>query len=500
MNLFKRRSPRPMLRAVSYCLMIGFIAVGLNSEKCKATEQLEDSLHDTQNERMNLLFFLSDDQRYDQMGCAGHPILRTPTMDRLAKQGVRFENMFVTTSICAASRATIFTGLYERGHHYTFKTVPISKELTEKSYPALLKQSGYRTGFIGKFGVGVEKGETQAMFDFFKPLNRSPYIKTLADGSKRHITETCADLADDFLKDQDPDQPFCLSISFNAPHAEDGDKENHYPWPASVDGWYDDVEIPEPKFSDPEIFERHPAFLKEGLNRQRFFWRWDTKAKYQKNMRAYFRMVSGVDHAMGRVLDSLAKYDFDENTVVIFTGDNGYYLGQRGFAGKWSHYEESLRTPLIIFDPRQPNEHRDQVVSAVALNVDLAATFLDYAGLEVPDHYQGRSLKNWVEQTPVEEWRDDFFIEHLMHYPGGIPKYEGVRGERWVYARYFEQEPVYEYLHDLEADPDQLVNLANDPEHQQVLETMRQRCDELREQLGGEYSLEKFPLANPNGR
>ncbi|MEC9147379.1 MAG: sulfatase-like hydrolase/transferase, partial [Planctomycetota bacterium] len=125
----------------------------------------------------NVVFILSDDHRADVLGAAGHPIIKTPNLDRLASEGVRFENAFVTTSICAASRATLLTGLYERGHRYTFRTVPMAKTITDLSYPVLLRESGYRTGFVGKFGVGVQPGVQQQMFDFFKPLNRSPYFK-----------------------------------------------------------------------------------------------------------------------------------------------------------------------------------------------------------------------------------------------------------------------------------------------------------------------------------
>ena len=459
-----------------------------------AQETSQSAPNDMPARRPNIVFFLSDDHRADQMSCAGHPILKTPTMDQLAKEGTRFTNMFVTTSICAASRATIFTGLYERGHHYTFRTVPLAAELTTQSYPTRLREAGYRTGFIGKFGVGVQQGEREKMFDYFKPLNRAPYFKKQADGSERHITEICADRAIEFLDQQDADQPFCLSISYNAPHAEDGDKENHYPWPKAMDGMYDDVTVPAPRLSEPEVFESQPEFLKKSLNRDRWFWRWDTPEKYQKNIKGYYRMLSGVDHSMRRVLDHLDSLNLADNTIIIFTGDNGYYLGSRGFAGKWSHYEESLRTPLIIVDPRLPASERGKTVDAMTLNVDLAATMLDYAGVPIPDSYQGRSLKPWVSGNAPSDWRTETLIEHLMHYPGGIPKYEGVRGQRWVYARYFEQEPVFEFLHDLETDPDQLQNLATDPKYAKQLETMRKRCEELKAKLGGDYSLEKFPL------
>ena len=438
----------------------------------------------------NILFFLVDDQRNDTLGCAGHPILKTPRIDGLAARGVRFRNMFVTTSICAASRASIFTGLYERTHQFTFGTPPIRKEQTDASYPVLLRRAGYHTGFIGKFGVGTEKGAREEMFDYFQPLNRSPYFHKQPDGSLRHETELCGDRAIEFLGAVPEGKPFCLSVSFNAVHAEDSDKQNQYPTPKAVDGMYEDVEIPPPRLGDPAIFESQPEFLKKSMNRDRFFWRWDTPEKYQKNMRAYFRMISGVDRVIGRVLDALQQAGLADDTVVIYTGDNGYYMGDRGFAGKWSHYEQSLRVPLIIYDPRLPEGQRGRVVDPMCLNIDLPATMLDVAGVPVPASYGGRSLAPIVEGPAPGGWRTDFFCEHLFDNKS-IPKWEGVRGERYVYARYFQQEPVYEFLHDLQTDPDQLKNFVADPACADVLAKMRRRCDELRDAYGGPYAPRK---------
>lgn len=452
--------------------------------------------------RPNLVFILTDDQRNDTLGCAGHPIVKTPVIDSLAARGVRFRNAFVTTSICAASRASLLTGLYERSHGYTFGTLPIAKALTDRSYPALLRQAGYRTGFVGKFGVGVTGNAKEEMFDYFHPLNRNPYFKKQKDGSLRHLTEIAGDRAIEFIDAQSSERPFCLSVSFNASHAEDSDKADHFPWPKAVDGMYEDVPIPQPRFSDPAIYAGHPGFLKRSINRERFFWRWNAPEKYQDNMRAYFRMLSGIDRVVGRVLDSLAQRGLADNTVIVYSGDNGYYMGQRGFAGKWSHYEESLRVPLIIYDPRPESGRRGRILDPMALNIDIPATLLDYAGVTLPDSYQGQSLVAWVQGKTQANWRNDFFCEHLMNVGERIPKWEGVRSERYVYARYFEQTPVYEYLHDLDTDPDQLTNLIGDSAHAAALHSMRKRTDELRDAYGGPYSLEKFPprnrLANDN--
>lgn len=430
----------------------------------------------------NFVVFLVDDQRHDTLGCAGHPILQTPNIDRLAREGVRFENAYVTTSICAASRASILTGLYERTHGFTFGTDPIRPKHARAGYPARLRAAGYETAFIGKWGVRMAKEVRNELFDTFQPLNRSPYFKEQPNGSKRHLTEIIGDRAVEFLSQRKKDQPFCLSLSFHAAHAEDGDKENHYPWPKAVDHLYGDVRMPEPRLAAEEIFAAQPKFLRKSLNRTRFFWRWDTPEKYQKNMRAYLRMLSGMDRVVGRVVQALESAGAGNNTILLYLSDNGYYMGDRGFAGKWSHYEESLRVPFIVCDPRLPKSARGRVRQEIVLNIDLAPTLLEWAGVPVPESYQGLSLLPLLPAKEGISWRKSFFCEHLMNH-AGIPKWEGVHSERFVYARYFEQDPPYEFLHDLQKDPDQLQNFQADPEYQKALDSMRLRCEEMKSVL-----------------
>lgn len=435
--------------------------------------------------RPNLLFILIDDQRADMLSSAGHPILQTPNVDRLAEEGVRFTRAYVTTPICAASRASILTGLYEYKHNYTFGKPAIQISKSSISYPYLLRKAGYRTGFIGKFGVRLEQQDSllKEMFDYFEPAPKStPHFVTLPDGSKRHSAEIKGNQAIAFLAEQQADQPFCLSISFNAVHAVDNNltpgNEGHYPYPASAAGFYESIELPAPRLSDPEIFEKHPDFLKNSLNRERYYWRWDTPEKYQTNLKAYYRMISGYDLVIKRIRDALAENGLDQNTIIIYTADNGYYMGDRGFAGKWSHYEESLRVPLIIYDPRQAQKEKFRTNGELVLNIDLPATMLDYAGLPQPASYQGRSLIGLIKKTNTPKWRDDFIHEHRMDHPK-IPKYLGLHDRRYVYANYYEQNPPYEYLHDLQSDPDQLINLVDSPNHQEILEIMRVKTQNL---------------------
>jgi arylsulfatase A-like enzyme len=231
------------------------------------------------------------------------------------------------------------------------------------------------------------------------------------------------------------------------------------------------------------VYESQPEFLKASINRSRYFWGYDTPEKYQTNLRAYFRMITGIDHAIGRVVRALEEAGLADNTVIVYSADNGYYLGDRGFQGKWSHYEESLRVPLLVYDPRLPSAQRGRVVDAMALNVDLPATFLDWAGATVPSAYQGRSLRPLVDGARVTDWRRAFFCEHVDLAPHIT--WDGIRGERYVYARYFDQEPPFEFLHDLREDPDQRRNLAADPAHASVLRLMRTAHAAELQQKGG---------------
>ncbi len=433
----------------------------------------------------NIVFILTDDQRWDMMACAGSPIIQTPNMDALAKDGVRFPNMFVTTAICAASRASILTGLYERTHRYTFNTKPITDEHIAISYPLLLKKAGYRTGFVGKFGVGVEKGATARMFDSFVPLNRTPYWKKQPDGPDKHLTDIEGEKAIAFLDTVKPGQPFCLSVSFNAPHAEDDDPKQYY-WQKEVDDLYKDSKFSVPKSMSDDFFKSHPDFLKNSESRVRFKWRFDEPKKYQEMVRGYYRMISGVDLVIGRIREALKKRGLADNTIIIFTSDNGYFLGERGFADKWYIYEHSIRVPLLVFDPRTPKADRGRVVESMVLNVDLCPTMLDLVGVEVPKLTQGRSLIPLLKGKAPADWRTDFFYEHLFERKN-IPKSEGVRNERFTYVRWFEQKPVVEELYDHEADFDQMNNLLAEPKYKEVLEKLRKRTTELRDLHGGPY-------------
>jgi arylsulfatase A-like enzyme len=429
--------------------------------------------HIPQTSSPNIILLVTDDQRYDALGCAGNPIIHTPVMDDLAARGIRFDQAFATTPICAASRASIFLSRYERAHGFTFTKPPLSYTLMENSYPALMRKSGYHTGFIGKFGIKVEKGAIEAMFDPFHST-AYPYFKEV-DGKKRHLTDIHGDQALSFLRERPADRPFCLSLSFWAPHAEDNSTRQYF-WPDSCNKLYRDNVIPPPPTSEPEFFEALPDFFKNSFNRVRWFWRFDTPEKYQEMVKGYYRMISGVDRVIGRIREELVRQGIDQDTVIILTSDNGYFLGERGFAGKWLMHEPSIRVPLIVFDPKLPESHAGRVLNEPALNLDLAPTLLDLAGLSVPDEMQGLSLRPVIEGRKHPR-RTQVFCEHLWDHPQ-IPQTECIRTGEWKYIRYM-RHLEYEELYNLADDPDERQNLANDPEQASRLKNLRQRCREM---------------------
>ena len=450
-------------------------------------------------DRPNIVFFFTDDQTTSTLGCYGNQIVRTPNIDDLARRGTRFENMFVSHSICWVSRTTILSGLVGRSYGEPGNPELARPDAVNELYSDLLRVNGYRTGYFGKWHAKMPKGyRREDHFDEFEAIGRNPFYKKQTDGSLRHETELIVDRGIEFIKNQPNDKPFALNMWFNACHAEDSDRRpgiGHFPWPRAVDGMYDDVEMYSPRLNDPAIFESQPDFLKTTINRERFFWRWNTDQKYQTNMRAYYRMVSGIDGAIGRFLKALDEAGLSDNTIIVYSADNGYHMGNRGFAGKWSHYDESLRVPLIVMDPRAAEAVRGNVSKAPVLNVDLPATFLDWAGVAIPDRYQGHSLQPIVAGKEPADWRSETFHEHFA-VRGRIPAFEGLRNDDYKYVRYFDHD--HEFLHDLKNDPDELVNLVDDPKHAKVLKDMRERTDQRVKEYGGELEpLKNFSLSTP---
>ncbi len=427
---------------------------------------------EVKKKRPNIIFILTDDQRWDALGYAGNKDISTPAMDRLAKEGIYFRNAFVTTPISAASRASILTGMYERTHGYTFQTGNLPKVYMDLSYPVILKNNGYKTAFYGKFGVDYAHPET--LFDDAEIYDRQGrkgyYFKTIDDDTV-HLTRYTGYLAQKFISETSANEPFCLSISFSAPHAHDPAPEQYF-WDKDVDGLYRDITISPPKLGEDRYFLALPEEVRKGFNRVRWGWRYDTPEKYQHSVKGYYRMISEVDNEIARIRETLKKKGIADNTVIIFMGDNGYFLGERQLAGKWLMYDNSLRAPMIMYDPRN-KKHRD--ISEAVLNIDIASTILDLASVPAPKNYQGKSLCGYAKADRVAPERKAILFEHLWKIPE-IPSSEGVRTEQWKYFRYrFINVP--EELYDLKNDPLETTNLALDPAYKDVLSEMRNECN-----------------------
>ncbi len=421
--------------------------------------QPEKKIHP--KEKPNIIFILTDDQRWDALGYSGNKIIYTPEMDKLANEGTYFLNGIVTTPICAASRASLITGLYERTHRYTFQTGPIQDQFMLQAYPVLLKQAGYYTGFFGKFGV--KYNHLKSLFDQSDNYDRDDkmkdkrgyYYKTIGNDTV-HLTRYTGQQALDFINDAPSNRPFCLQLSFSAPHAHDPSKDQYF-WQPETDNLYQGITMPGPQIADNSFFNELPEGVKKGFSRLRWTWRFDTPEKYQESIKGYYRMIAGIDLEIARIRKALVQKGIDKNTVIILMGDNGYFLGERQLADKWLMYDNSIKVPLIILDPRV-NKHRN--VDDMALNIDIPATIIDLAGAIIPKTWHGKSLQNIVngKESHIQN-RDSILIEHLWEF-ADIPASEGVRTAEWKYFRYVNDKTL-EYLYDLKNDPQEKVNLIN---------------------------------------
>lgn len=427
--------------------------------------------------RPNVVFLLADDLRWNVLGCTGDKNAKTPSLDALAKRGVLFKNAFVTTSICAVSRASIMSGQYARRHKINDFVTDFAPDAYARTFAMLMKSAGYRVGFIGKFGVGTKMPE--ASFDYWKGFpGQGAYF---GKGETVHLTSRMGDQAIEFLKGSKKDQPFCLSLSFKCPHAMDAAKREYPPDPRD-EALFKDVTFPMPKTQGAKYFLAKPDFVQDSESRKRWERRFKTPEMYQTIVRDYYRLVTGMDREIGRIVAELEKLGLADNTIIVFTSDNGYFFGEHGLADKWYLYEESVRVPLIVFDPTLAKEKRGRTVDAMALNIDLAPTMLDYARIDSPKSMQGANLRPWIRgESP--KWRDDWFYEHHTAIKI-IPPSEGVRTTRWTYLRWMKDasKPVEE-LYDLNADPYQERNLAPLMEHRETLRDLRERWEKYRKEL-----------------
>jgi arylsulfatase A-like enzyme len=302
-------------------------------------------------------------------------------------------------------------------------------------------------------------------------------------GERVHVTEKNARDSIEFLRTRPRDKPFLLTVGYFAPHAEDSAKDQYLAqdWSAK---YYEGVTVPPSPLADDKHLRALPSFLSKDSNegRIRFHWRFDTPTRYQEYMVRYYRLITEVDAAVGRVVDELKSQGVYENTLIAFIGDNGYFHGDRGLADKWYPYEQALRVPLVVRDPRLPARRRGAVRDELALNIDVAPTIVSAARVAPPPLMQGQDLSPLYLAEKPPAWRDEFFYEHpTITSRDRIPSSRGVirRDRKYVYWPEFE----YEQLFDLKSDPEEMRNLVDNPAHASQLSNMRTRFAEWRQRV-----------------
>jgi len=416
----------------------------------------------------NIVVLYADDWRHDTLGCAGHPVVQTPRLDALARRGVRFTHNCVTTAICGVSRASLFTGQWMSRHGN--RAFDAFETPWAETWPGLLRAHGYHVGLIGKWHCGPFPKE---QFDVGTAYGGTHW-QSEPDGGQIHVTAKNERDARAFLRDRPKGQPFSLVLSFFATHAEDENPLQYLPQPESQ-ALYADATIPIPATAGDEHYRRLPEFLVSEKNegRIRWHWRFDTPEKYQAFMKNYYRLATEVDAACGAVIDELEAQGLLDNTLVIFTTDNGYLHGEHGLADKWYPFEESIRTPLIVADPRMPAAVRGTTNDALTLNVDLAPTILAAAGIAAPPGMQGCDLATLYLQGGTS-WRTEFFYEHpTITNIERIPSSEALVRKDIKYVVW----PDYgrEQLFDLVKDPQETTDVIADPAYADRLAELRER-------------------------
>ena len=468
--------------------------------------------------RPNVIFIFTDDHASHAMSCYGSKINTTPNLDRIAREGMQFQNCFCTNSICGPSRAVILTG--KHSHLNGFKTNEAGKDFdgTQQTFPKLLQKSGYQTAMIGKWHLG----STPTGFDYSDVLiGQGPYYNPpmLLNGKKvqrtGYTTEVITDLAVDWLeKGRDKEKPFVLMWQHKAPHRE------WTPGPKQF-GLYKDVTIPEPPTLFDDYSGRGTAAHKQDMTIEKTLTRFDLKFdppknlnaeqlaawhqaydaenaefekskltgkelvrwKYQRYIKDYLRCVAGVDEAVGRMLKYLDDNGLAENTVVIYSSDQGFYLGDHGWFDKRFMYEPSLRMPLLVRWPgvTKPGSLNTDLVQ----NLDFAETFLDIAGLAAPSDMQGRSIVPLLKGQTPSDWRKSIYYHYYEFFSDRTASHEvrrhyGVRTDRYKLIHFY-NEDEWE-LFDLQNDPDEMKSIYADPANADLVKQLQAEIVRLQKQ------------------
>ena len=432
-----------------------------------------------QKQKPNIIYLMADDQNLGSVGCYGNDEVSTPNMDKIGRQGVIFNKHYNTTSICMASRANVLTGMYEYKTGTNFDHGDMKPEVWKKSYPVLLREAGYFTAFAGKFGFEVEgRGLCEEDFDMWGGGPGQTYYQTAKNPSMKkyaeeypHATLSYGAFGRDAIREAiKQEKPFCLSISFKAPHR-----------PVEPDPKFDHVYAGK-TFTKPANFGRQAGQhmseqSKQGRQYKRFY-EWNYADNYDGVMAKYYQLIYAIDVSVGMILQELEDQGIADNTVVIYTSDNGYICGAHGYGSKVLPMEESSRAPLMIYDPRSATAGKNLQSNALTGNIDFAPTILDLAGLPIPENMDGKSLVPLLENPDAKIHDQLAFINAW----GVVPTQSlTCITKDWKYTYWWygdtEMKPTEELYH-LTTDPLEMKNLAEDPNSKEILNDMRRRYDE----------------------
>jgi arylsulfatase A-like enzyme len=470
------------------------------------------SLSQTINKRRpNIIFIMSDDHASHAMSCYGSKINKTPNLDRIANEGMRFTNSFCTNSICAPCRAVILTGKYSHLNGIIDNRKKFDG--SQQTFPKLLQKAGYKTAMIGKWHLKTDP----TGFDYWNVLPGqgayyNPAMKEMGQRKKYtgYTTDIITDHALKWLKSLKPGEPFCLMFHHKAPH------RNWQPGPKYLT-MYDNVTIPEPDNLFDDYSNRGRAAKEQDMSiaktmtqndlkltsaprnltpEQKKLWeaaygpknevfkkanlqgkdliRW----KYQRYIKDYLRCIASVDENVGRVLDYLDESSLAENTIVFYTSDQGFYLGDHGWFDKRFMYEESLRMPLLVQYPKEIKP--GSVNNDIVLNLDFAPTFLDFAGVPVPADMQGESLRRILQGKTPKNWRKSMYY-HYYEYPAvhSVKRHYGIRTKRYKLIHFYNDIDEWE-LYDLKKDPKEMKNVISDPAYADIVKELKAELIQLR--------------------
>jgi arylsulfatase A-like enzyme len=439
----------------------------------------------------NILFILSDDHAAHAMSCYHPRLLNTPHLDRIADEGARLTHCFCTNSICTPSRASILTGLYPHKHGAVTFNAP---DAHCKTFPQILRREGYHTALIGKWHLQCEP----TGFDTWSILpGQGDYVdpEFIENGrtvkKSGYVTDLITDMTLEAIRNRPKDRPFCILCHHKAPHD---------PWIPDLKHahLFADTDLPEPEnlFDDfatraeaPQQstqtigaghtqFEKETAHILDPVERKR--------AQYQHYIKNYLRCCASIDDNTGRLLDYLDESGLADNTIVIYSSDQGFFLGEHGWYDKRFMYEESLRMPFLI---RYPNHiPAGTLPNDLILNIDFAPTLLEFAGVEIPEDLQGTSFASQLQGESVEGWRDGIYYRYYRsHF--NTPPHWGVRTRDHKLIFYHDSDEWE--LYDLRRDPMEMNNLIEEVGQQQTVQRLRQMIIDLREEFDDHETAEE---------